>query len=216
MNLPILIKLFNKILEEKEYSKKLKTKIMKTINKFKIAFAVMIFSVVTISSCQKEENLNPVVNSSTEDLVQQVKTKNYFNTKSACNEDLIQDAGQCLYTSGEGKDMTNRFDMVDMLNNCHIDPLPNGCSWLGNTTTTEMIDVPLNNCCSPFNSLNGKLLSWKNTAIANKPSGNYAVTGYEALGGIMMNGGYGPYLFKIRVTYRKHKNCYTQHVPSRK
>ena len=204
-------------LEEKEYSKIsiIQKLIMKTLNKIIIAFAAVIFSMAVISSCQKEENLNPVNTNSSETLVQQTKVKSYFNTKSVCAEDLVQDAGQCLYTSGDGRDMTNRFDMVDMLNNCHIDPLPSGCSWLGNTTTTEMIDVSMNNCCSPFNYLNGKLLGWKNSAIANKPSGNYAIVGYEALVGYMQTT-YGPYMFRIRVTYRKHKSCFTHKVPTRK
>ena len=190
---------------------------MKTFKKLSLVFAVVLFSMAMLSSCQKEESLSPVNTTESSELVQQVKIKCYFNTKSSCPENLVQDAGQCLYVSGEGRDMDNRFDMVDMLNNCHIDPLPSGCSWAnGNITTTEMIDVPLNNCCVPFNSLNSKMMGWKNSAISNAPASNYLVVGYEALGGIMANGGYGPYMFRIRVTYRKRNACLPKYVPSRK
>jgi len=188
---------------------------MKTLNKISILFVTILFSMAILSSCQKEENLNPVHSSDSSELVQQVKTKQSSSTKSACDENLIQDAGQCSYISGEGVDMVNRFDMVTMLDNCHQEPLPNGCEWSNSNLVTEVIYGYLNNCCSPFNSLNYKMNAWKSSAESSRPSNNYKIVGYQAGGGIMLNGGYGPYKFYITVTYRKHKTCLNKYEPVR-
>ncbi|RZS93629.1 hypothetical protein [Aquimarina brevivitae] len=165
--------------------------------------AVMLISFV-LFSCEKDD-INFPEEPNNEQVLQKTDERpdqgSYcVNYDRGCADDLIDDG--CNFTSGNGRDMPNQYLMVDMLNDCRRETLPNNCSWVGNTTVTTTIEVDLNNCCYPFYALNSRLDSWKAQAQAAKPNSSYLITNYQRIGGYMVTS-YGPYRMKIRVTYRK-------------
>ena len=191
-------------------------KTLKTKNLFSIVLIIFL-TVFIITSCNKEEIPSIEEGNSKKELLQN-KSHEGEEDYSVCNEsrlscDTLTDDG-CNFLTGEGKDFSEQYLMVNMLNNCRTEALPSNCGWAsGNITQTRTIQVDLNNCCSPASALNARLNGWKGLAVANKPNSSYLITSYQRTGGFMVTT-YGPYRMNIKVTYRK-KACQIviSHVP---
>ncbi|MBQ4821899.1 hypothetical protein [Aquimarina sp. MMG016] len=174
-------------------------------------FFLLLLSLFIFSSCERDE-LTSIETES--DYIEQSDTKNlehetqtssqcYSTNRGSCDDNLTNNG--CNFTTGQGRkgrDMPNQYLMVNMLDNCRTEQLPANCSWVGNHTQTRVIEVDLNNCCSPAYALNSRLDNWRDLAIANKPDSSYLITDYERIYGFMVTS-YGPYRMRIRVTYRK-------------
>ncbi|MDY8135562.1 hypothetical protein [Aquimarina sp. 2201CG5-10] len=188
---------------------------MKKVNSKITLLIFILIGMIIFSSCEKddliinEKNQELKENSTNKSSESTSESANYcsINGRSSCDDNLTNDG--CNFTSGEGRDMPNQFLMVDMLNNCRTEPLPNNCNWHGNHIQTRIIEVDLSNCCSPAYALNSRLDSWKGLAMANRPNSSYIITNYERISGFMVTT-YGPYRMRIRVTYRK-KICLVAH-----
>ena len=169
---------------------------MKRIKALSFLACTLLFSVFTLVSCEKEEVTENVIENG------QTKVENdNWGTKNSrsCPDDLINNS--CNFTSGNGRDYPNQYTMVNLLDNCHRESLPNGCNWTSDIVT-KTIYVHLNNCCKSANTLNANIDSWMQKAKDERPSGGYLIVGYERTGGLMEST-FGPYRMYIKVTYRR-------------
>jgi hypothetical protein len=180
----------------------MKTYVKKWItSSIKIAVITVVFALM--ASCQDQLMTEDRLQNETT-LSEQPANVDFNAAAMSCPDDLINDG--CNFTSGTGRDHPNQFLMVNMMNNCRTESLPANCSWDGNITQTQTIQVNLNNCCYPFSSLNAVLNSWKTLAQSNRPAANYLITNYQRVSGYMATV-YGPYVMVISVTYRKKGTC---------
>ncbi len=129
-----------------------------------------------------------------------------FNDKSICPDDLVDNG--CKYTSGTGRDMSERTRMFPLLNSCYTEPIPSYYVWDGNQIQTRSLSIDLDNCCYTSDVINYKLGSMKQIALNNKPY-KHLITGYARIGGYMVTP-YGPYRMTYRVYYRKVKSKLTE------
>ena len=169
---------------------------MKRIKALSFLACTLVFSVFTLVSCEKE-GINDNLNENTQNVVDDTNwgTK---NTRS-CPDNLTYNS--CNFTSGDGRDYPNQFTMVNLLDNCHRESLPNGCSWTS-TYETKTIYVHLDNCCKSAAQLNANIDSWMQKAKDERPAGGFLIVDYERTGGLMEST-FGPYRMYVKVTYRK-------------
>jgi hypothetical protein len=179
---------------------------MKTYLKKWMSSSIRITAIIAVfiflASCQDQLSTERTHNESA--LPDQSANADFNAAAMSCPDDLANDG--CNFTSGTGRDHPNQFLMVSMMNNCRTESLPANCSWDGNITQTQTMQVNLNNCCYPFNTFNAVLNGWKTLAQSNRPASNYLITNYQRVSGYMATP-YGPYVMIISVTYRKKGTC---------
>ncbi|WP_128755218.1 hypothetical protein [Aquimarina sediminis] len=176
---------------------------LKAFNQLKCFVLILCIGTFLMTSCEQDEELKleklEEITTKKSEKGEEISGECYVG-RASCPDNLTNNG--CDFTSGSGRDMPNQYLMVDMLNNCRRQSLPSNCSWWSNITETRVIKVDLNNCCYPAYAMTGRLNSWKNAAVAARPSSAYLITNYERIGGFMVTT-YGPYRMSIRVTYRK-------------
>lgn len=169
---------------------------MKTINKIKIALAVLLFSVAILSSCQKENNLNPV---NTEVEFSSMKTSKSFN----CPMTLSMKT-PCSFWKGNGEIYETVPIIESILNNCHLESKPNNCKWVNpSITKTKLFQFgSFQDPCLSARAYNIVIKDIYTAAGNYRPYGNqnYIITDYDITSSFSTGGGHK---IKANVTYKK-------------
>jgi hypothetical protein len=180
---------------------------MKTLNKMKVAVAVMLLSAIAISSCQKEEFLKPSVQEKSKSSII-IKDISHLNdieisSRKSCDNDLEANLDICTFTSGEGDLTIYAIDFVQKLNSCHSYKDVKWCKWLDNYKTVSQ-DLyfnlgPSDECKT--NVYYNNVLNTVGQDSKNVAPNDYDVFSYDLIEVVQES---GSWVLKIRVNYRRN------------